>query len=569
MRASLVGRAGVGRLAATLDACQSALGRLRSPCMSLESSPEHPQPLRVVAHAVRGCIDRLGPVWVEAQLIEINQGSRSRLVFLTLRDTLAEVSVSVSISAHDLRRGRPADQGPDGGRPAQADVLRAVRSAHLRLRLDHPVGEGRLLARLEQTKRLLQAEGLFDPALKKRLPFLPRAVGLITGAASAAERDVVENARRRWPAVRIVTRHALVQGPQAGEQIIAALQQLDRQAEVEVIVIARGGGSLEDLLPFSDEGLVRAVFACRTPVVSAIGHESDSPILDLVADLRASTPTDAAKRVVPDVADELARVDQARQRLDRRHRRSADPASRSWLDRTAVPAGAGRPDRELRAAGYDQLGDPPASSLPSRRRPRSTASGTRSTPASGPGPSHVAEGHAGAGVRDPGRARTGDAVASVAGLDPGDDLLAHLADGQLVVEVRDIRSPRSSMTESRHPRPPISYEQAREELIRIVQRLESGGAPLDESLALWERGEQLATICQPGWTGPRPGSSAARARRAERSPTQAPDRSLERPIVRRRVRVRRGLTGRRTGGDSRPGRGRSPGGSARASPRPS
>ena len=172
-----------------------------------------------------------------------------------------------------------------------------------------------MLARLEQTKRLLQAEGLFDTALKKRLPFLPRAVGLVTGAASAAERDVVENARRRWPAVRIVTRHALVQGPQAGEQIISALQQLDRQDGVDVIILARGGGSLEDLLPFSDEGLVRAVFACRTPVVSAIGHESDSPILDLVADVRASTPTDAAKRVVPDVADELVRIGQVRQRL--------------------------------------------------------------------------------------------------------------------------------------------------------------------------------------------------------------------------------------------------------------
>jgi exodeoxyribonuclease VII large subunit len=147
------------------------------------------------------------------------------------------------------------------------------------------------------------------------LPFLPRGVGLVTGEGSAAERDVVENARRRWPAVWIIARYALVQGPQACEQLIGAVQQLDRHPDVDVIIVARGGGSVEDLLPFSDEGLIRAVAACRTPVVSAIGHESDSPILDLVADLRASTPTDAAKRVVPDVADETARIHQARQRM--------------------------------------------------------------------------------------------------------------------------------------------------------------------------------------------------------------------------------------------------------------
>ena len=283
--------------------------------VALESSPEHPQPLRVIARAVRGWVERLGAVWVEAQLIEINRRSGTRTIFLTLRDKLAEVSVSVTASPMTLDSAGPLTEG--------ATVVARIKptfyesSGRFIFVCDAitPIGEGRLLARLEQTKRLLQAEGLFDRSLKKSLPFLPGAVGLVTGAGSAAERDVMENARRRWPAVRIVTRYALVQGPQACEQVIDAVQQLDRDPAVDVIVIARGGGSVEDLLPFSDEGLIRAVAACRTPVVSAIGHESDSPILDLVADYRASTPTDAAKRVVPDVADERARLQQARSRM--------------------------------------------------------------------------------------------------------------------------------------------------------------------------------------------------------------------------------------------------------------
>jgi exodeoxyribonuclease VII large subunit len=283
--------------------------------VALESSPEHPQPLRVIARAVRGWVERLGAVWVEAQLIEINRRSGTRTIFLTLRDKLAEVSVSVTTSPITLDLAGPLAEG--------ATVVARIKptfyesSGRFIFSCDAitPIGEGQLLARLEQTKRLLQAEGLFDRSLKKPLPFLPRAVGLVTGEGSAAERDVIENARRRWPAVRIVSRYALVQGPQACEQLIAAVQHLDHHPEVEVIVIARGGGSVEDLLPFSDEGLIRAVAACRTPVVSAIGHESDSPILDLVADYRASTPTDAAKRMVPDVAEERLRVQQSRQRM--------------------------------------------------------------------------------------------------------------------------------------------------------------------------------------------------------------------------------------------------------------
>ena len=260
-------------------------------------------------------MERLGAVWVEAQLIEISRRSGTRTIFLTLRDKLAEVSVSVTASPMTLDAAGPLTEGATVVARIKPTYFESSGRFIFSCDAITPMGEGRLLARLEQTKRLLQAEGLFDPSLKKPLPFLPKAVGLVTGAESAAERDVVENARRRWPAVQIVASYALVQGPQACEQLIAAVEHLDRRQEVDVIIIARGGGSVEDLLPFSDEGLIRAVAACRTPVVSAIGHESDSPILDLVADYRASTPTDAAKRVVPDVAEEKTRVHQARQRM--------------------------------------------------------------------------------------------------------------------------------------------------------------------------------------------------------------------------------------------------------------
>ncbi len=176
------------------------------------------------------------------------------------------------------------------------------------------VGLGELLARLEQRRQLLAAEGLFADERKRPLPFLPRTIGLVTAQNSAAERDVLDNATRRWPAVRFEVRYAAMQGVNAARDVIDAVRRLDADPEVDVIVVARGGGSVEDLLPFSDEALVRAVFALTTPVVSAIGHEPDSPLLDLVADLRASTPTDAAKRVVPDVAEEAQRVLQMRER---------------------------------------------------------------------------------------------------------------------------------------------------------------------------------------------------------------------------------------------------------------
>ena len=177
------------------------------------------------------------------------------------------------------------------------------------------VGLGELLARLERRRQLLAAEGLFEPARKRRLPFLPRCVGLVTAPGSAAERDVVEHARRRWPAVRFEMAYAAMQGQRSASRSSRPWSASTAHGDVDVIIVARGGGSVEDLLPFSDEGLIRAVHAARTPVVSAIGHEPDTPLLDLVADVRASTPTDAAKRVVPDVVEEQRHVTAARDRL--------------------------------------------------------------------------------------------------------------------------------------------------------------------------------------------------------------------------------------------------------------
>jgi len=306
--------------------------------MALTSSPEHPQPLRAIVGATKTWVERLGAVWVEGQIIELKR--RAGLTqFLTLRDTAEDISVSVTTTAAVLDAAGPLVEGTVVAAWVKPTVWAASGRLSFECRDLRPTGEGRLLAAIEQRKRMLQAEGLFDPALKRRLPFLPRLIGLVTGAGSAAEKDVIENTLRRWPAARFDVRHTLVQGPQAVGQVIEAVAALDAAEGVDVIVIARGGGSLEDLLPFSDEALVRAVAACVTPVVSAIGHDIDNPILDLVADVRASTPTDAAKLIVPDAAEQARLVGQTRNRLrhaiasriDADARRLADLRSRPVL----------------------------------------------------------------------------------------------------------------------------------------------------------------------------------------------------------------------------------------------
>lgn len=263
--------------------------------------------MRSVATRVQKWIDRLGMVWVEGQLTEIKVRPDSATAFMVLRDPAADMSLSVTCP-RELVLAAPVKLGEGTQVIVCGKPTFHTRKGSFSLRLTEirAVGIGELLARIERLRRLLDAEGLFDPRLKRRLPFLPRAVGLITGRASAAERDVMTVAAARWPAVRFELRNAVVQGPNAVPQIVDALRFLDAHPDVDVIVLARGGGSVEDLLPFSDETLCRAIAACTTPVVSAVGHEPDNPLSDLVADLRAATPTDAAKRIVPDMAAERA-----------------------------------------------------------------------------------------------------------------------------------------------------------------------------------------------------------------------------------------------------------------------
>jgi exodeoxyribonuclease VII large subunit len=290
------------------------------------TTPEAPWPVRTVARKIAAWIDRLGAVWVEGQITQISAKPGTGTAFITLRDPVADVSVTLTCATALVRDRQP--QLVDGCRV----IVHGKPSLHLgrstlSLRVDEirAVGIGELLARIERIRRILDAEGAFDPRRKRALPLLPSCVGLITGRGSAAERDVLSNATARWPAVRFRVCNVAVQGPLAVSQIIDALHALDADSAVEVIVLARGGGSVEDLLPFSDEALCRAVSRCVTPVVSAIGHEPDTPLVDHVADKRCSTPTDAGKCVVPDVAEETAALQQLRNRCRR--------ALHGWVDR--------------------------------------------------------------------------------------------------------------------------------------------------------------------------------------------------------------------------------------------
>ncbi|MEI7916104.1 MAG: exodeoxyribonuclease VII large subunit, partial [Mycobacteriaceae bacterium] len=254
---------------------------------------DNPYPVRSVATRVQAWIDRLGAVWIEGQLTEITV--RGSITFMVLRDPSADMSLRANCSS-DLVRAAPVKltEGVQVLVLAKPQFDPRRGSFAMRVRQIRAVGLGELLARIEMLRKVLDAEGLFDPRLKRPLPFLPNMVGLITGRASAAEHDVTSVAADRCPAVRFRIRNTAVQGTGAVAQIVEALAALDADPEVDVIVIARGGGSVEDLLPFSDETLCRAIAACRTPVVSAVGHEPDNPLCDLVADVRAATPTDAA-----------------------------------------------------------------------------------------------------------------------------------------------------------------------------------------------------------------------------------------------------------------------------------
>jgi len=313
------------------------------PERAADTSPEHPWPLRLLSLKIGEYIEKMSVVWVEGQVVQLDR--RAGTAYLTLRDVDVDMSFNVAISTNALdAMPRPLSSGQRVVVQAKPAFWNKRGSLTLDARQIRPVGIGELLARLEYLKRTLASEGLFAPDRKKPLPFLPRTIGLITGRASAAERDVVENARRRWPGIPFEIRAVPVQGSAAVEEVCRALADLDALADVEVIVIARGGGSVEDLLAFSNESLVRAVAGARTPIVSAIGHDIDTPILDLVADVRASTPTHAASLVVPDAAELRSQLDLTSMRLrrsigdrlQRERRRLVELTSRPVLtDRTA------------------------------------------------------------------------------------------------------------------------------------------------------------------------------------------------------------------------------------------
>ena len=286
--------------------------------MRFGAEPQQAVPVREVVNRLKDVVKNLPAVWVEGQLSEVKDRSGTQVIFATFRDLNADVSISTMTARGVLG----------------ADIQYLVEGSHVLLKIApeiwprrgdlqwrvhaiRPVGLGELLARLEALKQLLADEGLFDPARKKKLPFLPNKVGLICGRDSDAKHDVIVNATARWPLVRFEVREVAVQGANAVKEVAAALKDLAANLEVDLIVIARGGGSLEDLLPFSDEGLIRLVASLDKPVVSAIGHEQDNPILDYVADLRASTPTDAARKIVPSLVDEIDMVKNAKRRLNR------------------------------------------------------------------------------------------------------------------------------------------------------------------------------------------------------------------------------------------------------------
>ena len=281
------------------------------------ATAEHPWPVAMMSQKLRDWIEKLGTVWIEGEITQwsISGGN----VYGKLKDLSEDATVSFNVwssvrskIAEDLKQGdrvvalvKPNYWVKGGTLSMQVFDMRHV-------------GLGDLLERLERLRKQLASEGLFALERKQQLPFLPQCIGLITGKDSDAEKDVLRNAQLRWPGVQFRVVHTAVQGDRVPAEVIAAIETLDADPLVDVIIIARGGGDFQNLLGFSDEGVVRTAAAAKIPIVSAIGHEADRPLLDEVADLRASTPTDAAKRVVPDVAEELSRVGQARAQLSTR-----------------------------------------------------------------------------------------------------------------------------------------------------------------------------------------------------------------------------------------------------------
>ena len=279
-----------------------------------DTTRDNPWPLSRLTQNIKIYVDRMSPLWVEGQVVQYNPRPGSRMAFFTLRDTESDTSMTVTAFPNVIT---PIGAGFEEGVKVVARVKPVFweRSGSLNLQAAevHLQGLGDLLAQIERLRQRLAAEGLFETDRKKPLPFLPRVIGLVCGRNAKAKDDVIVNASARWPGARFEVREVAVQGQYAVRLVSQALAELDSLPQVDVIVVARGGGSVEDLLPFSDEALVRAAAQASTPLVSAIGHEGDAPLLDYVADYRASTPTDAARRIVPDLAQELDGLARARE----------------------------------------------------------------------------------------------------------------------------------------------------------------------------------------------------------------------------------------------------------------
>ena len=279
-----------------------------------DTTRDNPWRLSRLTQNIKIYVDRMSPLWVEGQVVQYNPRPGSRMAFFTLRDTESDTSMTVTAFPNVITAiGAGFEEGVKVVARVKPVFWERSGSLNLQAAEVHLQGLGDLLAQIERLRQRLAAEGLFDTDRKKPLPFLPRVIGLVCGRNAKAKDDVIVNASARWPGARFEVREVAVQGQYAVREVTQAIAELDSLPQVDVIVVARGGGSVEDLLPFSDEALVRAAAQTSTPLVSAIGHEGDAPLLDYVADYRASTPTDAARRIVPDLAQELDGLARARE----------------------------------------------------------------------------------------------------------------------------------------------------------------------------------------------------------------------------------------------------------------
>lgn len=297
------------------------------PRLARDTTEEDPWPVSVLSQKYHDAVARWPGAWIEGQIVEINT-RRAGSAYLTLRDNFEDISINVmgfrafATQARDFRQG---DRVVVHGRP---DLwVKQTRLSFMADRIKR-VGTGDLKEQIEELRRKLKGEGLFDAENKVPLPEFPNRIGLVCAPKARAEGDVITNARLRWPTIEFTVVHAHVQGPQCPSEVVQAIRKLDQDPSVDVIIVARGGGSFEDLLGFSDEAVVRATAACQTPIVSAIGHEDDWTLIDLAADLRASTPTDAAKRVAPDLVEQESIIMEARTRIESRIRNLVEGETR-------------------------------------------------------------------------------------------------------------------------------------------------------------------------------------------------------------------------------------------------